>query len=350
MQKTIFNLIAGRFICVSILLFCSSFEVKSQIVLNDQPAGFKPETFFIADVTDDRTDKTTIGQLAISYFLQHNLTKNHTLKPIVIGIKELSIQETPQKERAQTGSSVDGLIRLSLSFGLQKDYGTEHLVNYKGSMQYTRYGAGAAAIESYLRNILKGSLEYLDNWMKNNTPVNRKLAKSVKLSFTDHQEKPEGDTIYYAANRPLTWDDFQSRSRPTGVFAAQVIPGIGYTQEAQMDKGMIEVTINMKTYLPKSASRANYSARDAYALNHEQRHFDIAKIITEQFKKKLLAKLLTPDTFEAAINMQYFDSYRDLDAMQKAYDTETKHGIDQVAQSAWNSRIDKELNPNSQLP
>jgi hypothetical protein len=372
MQKTILNLKAGRFLCVLLLLFFFSFEVNSQIVLNDQPVGLKPETFFIAAVTDERADKTTIGQLvvkepgdkiilqatnlkagaavAIGKFLQDNLPQNHTLRPVVIGIRELSILETPQKETAQTGSRVDGRIRLSLSFGLQKDYGTEHLVNYKGSMQYTRYGAGSAAIEAYLRNILKGSLDYLDNWMKNNTPVNRKLAKSVKLSFTDYQEKPEGDTIYYAANRPLTWNDFQSRARPMGVFAAQVIPGIGYTQQAQMDKGMIEVTINMKTYLPKSASRANYSTRDAYALNHEQRHFDIAKIITEQFKKKLLAKPLTPDTFEAVINMQYFDSYRDLDAMQKAYDTETKHGIDRIAQAAWNSRIDKELNLYSQLP
>ncbi|MDB5009909.1 MAG: hypothetical protein JWQ06_698, partial [Mucilaginibacter sp.] len=80
-----------------------------------------------------------------------------------------------------------------------------------------------------------------------------------------------------------------------------------------------------------------------YALNHEQRHFDIVKIITEQFKQKVLAEKLTPDTFEAFINMQYLDSYRDMDAMQKAYDKETSHGINRFVQTEWNDRIDKEL-------
>ena len=67
------------------------------------------------------------------------------------------------------------------------------------------------------------------------------------------------------------------------------------------------------------------------------------KIISEQFKQKILAKPLTPDTYEAIINIQYLDSYRDMTAMQKAYDKETAHGMNRIAQEAWNQRIDKEL-------
>jgi len=365
MQKTILNTQAGRLLCLSFLVFLSFFKADGQIVLHDQPVMLKPELFFIAGVNDERADSSTIGKLlvkeagdklslqatdlkdgagvAIGRFLRRNLQNNHSLKPVVIGIRELDIQETAQKETAQTGSSIDGQIRLSLSFSLRKDYGLEHLVNYKGSMKYTRYGAVNAAIEEYLRSILTGSLGYLNTWMKNNSPVNRKLAKFVKISFTDFTEKPEGDTIYYSAKRPLTWADFQSRSKPYGRFEAQVIPGIGYTQQAEIDKGNIEVKIAMKAYLPKSASRANDNSKDDYTLNHEQRHFDIAKIIAEQFKQKILAKVLTPDTFEAALNMQYLDSYHDLDAMQRAYDAETRHGIDRAAQAAWNKKIDNAL-------
>jgi hypothetical protein len=365
MQKTILNLKIGRFLCISLLLFFSFFKATGQIILQDQPVMIKPEAFFIAGVTDERAVKHTIGQLivkeagdkvvlrstdlkdgaaiALGHFLKQNLVRNTSLMPVVIGIRELDIRESVQKESRETGSSIAGHIKLSLSFGLQKDYGLEHLVSYQGSMKYTRYGAGQAAIDEYLRSIINGSLDYLNRWMKSNSPVNRKLAKNVKLSFADFTEAPEGDTIYYSAKRPLTWPDFQSRAKPIGIYAAQVIPGIGYTQQAQMDKGTIEVKIIMKTYLPKSASRANYSVRDAYSLNHEQRHFDIAKIIAEQFKEKMLSQSLTPDTFEAAINMQYLDSYRDLDAMQRAYDTETRHGTDRSAQANWNDKIDKAL-------
>jgi hypothetical protein len=365
MEKTILNLKIGRLLCISLLLFFSFFTATGQIVLRDQPVRITPERFFIAGVTDERAVKNTIGQLivkasgdkvvlrstdlkdgaasALGHFLEQNLVRNSFLLPVVIGIRELDIQESVQRESSQTVGSIAGHIKLSLSFALQKNYGLEHLVNYKGSMKYTRYGAGQAAIDEYLRGIIKGSLDYLNRWMKDNSPVNRKLAKNVRLSFEDFIEAPEGDTIYYSRKRPLTWPDFQSRARPIGIYAAQVIPGIGYTQQAQMNKGTIEVKITMKTYLPKSASRANFSVRDAYSLNHEQRHFDIAKIIAEQFKEKMLAQSLTPDTFEAAINMQYLDSYRDLDAMQRAYDTETRHGTDRSAQANWNDKIDKAL-------
>ncbi|WP_142528273.1 DUF922 domain-containing protein [Pedobacter westerhofensis] len=360
MQKIISKLKADRFLCISLLLLFPFFKLSGQIILHHQAGLIKPKAFFIAGINDERADKSRLGQLlvrdlegramlrttdleggaaaAIGEFIRHSLPQDHSLKPVVIGIKELCVQESQQ-----TGGNVKGMIKIRLSFGLQKDYGTEHLVDYQGGLQYTRSGAGTAAIEEYLRGILKGSFDYLDKWMKDNSAVNRKLAETVKISFRDYMENPEGDTIYYSFMRPLKWSDFQSRSQPSGIFEAQVIPGIGYTQQAQVDKGTIEVEIVMKTFLPKSACRANYSGRDEYTLNHEQRHFDIAKIIAEQFKDKIKSRQLTPDNFEAIINMQYLDSYRDMDAMQKAYDTETRHGTDRAAQSAWNSKIDKFL-------
>jgi hypothetical protein len=360
MQKTILNGRSGRLVFLFLLLFTSFFKVSGQVVLLDKPIPVIPEGYYIAGVTDERADKGRIGQFviretgnktalrpadlkggpsaAIGQFIKRNLQQDKSLKPVIIGIKALSLMET-----AKTENSVDGRIRLHVSFGFQKDYGVEHLVDYQGGVQYTRYGAGNAAIEEYLRGILKGSLDYFNNWMKNNADANRKLAKNVKVSFTDYTSETEGDTIYYSPNRPLTWADFQSRARPTGVFGAQVIPGIAYTQQAGMTKGTIDVNIVMKVYLPKSASRVSSNSMDDYSLNHEQRHFDIAKIVAEQFKQKILAKKLTPDTFEAIINMQYLDSYRDLDAMQKAYDKETGHGINKSAQAEWNIRIDEEL-------
>jgi len=52
---------------------------------------------------------------------------------------------------------------------------------------------------------------------------------------------------------------------------------------------------------------------------------------------------LTVDNYEGIINSDYLDAYREMDTLQKQYDNETRHGMDQFAQQRWNERIDKEL-------
>jgi len=356
MQKKIYHFL---FLFIGFILL-TSFKAYGPIVLLDEPLQFKPAGFYIAGVTDDRADRGAVAQLlikesatqivmqdadlqggmaeAISRFIEHNLPKDQTLNPVVISVKELKLTEA-----AVADGGVDGRVKLYLSFGLQKDYGVEQLVDYHGNLHYIRAANNTAAIEPRLRTILKAGLVYFNDWMKANDSDNRKLAKNVKFSFTDYAEQHEGDTIYYATNRPLTWADFQSQYKPSGRFEAEVMPGFGYDQQAEITKSVINVRLNLKAYVPKSACWANYTGRDAYALNHEQRHFDIVKIIVEQFKQKILAAKLTPDNYEGFINVQYFDSFRDMNAMQKAYDRETDHGLNQFAQAEWNDRIDREL-------
>jgi hypothetical protein len=343
----------------------SGLHAMAQITLTDETIELKQQTFYVAEVTDERARKAPVAELAIkgadnkirleatnlqagpasafTKYLESGLPKNKALWPVIIQIKQMQIKET-----AATPGRIDGQISLTLAFGLEKPYGFEHLLDYPGRLHYTRSPDNAASVERNLRSMLKGGLVYLNDWIKDNANTSRKLAKNVKIGFSDYSEKTEGDTIYYSAKRPLTWADFQSKLRPTGPYQAAVMPSIGYTQEAKVEQGTIEVKVAMKTYVPKSACWANYSGRDDYALNHEQRHFDVVKIVAEQFKKKVLAKKLSPDTYEAFINMQYLDSFRDMDAMQKAYDGETAHGLNRGAQENWNARIDKELKTISQ--
>jgi hypothetical protein len=351
------NLLSLGVLCFTLL---SSLKLLNPIILLDETTPFVPKRFFITRVIDERVDKSFIAQMiikdesnrmipqtidlkggtavAITQYMERNVKKNRSLKPIIVRIKDFRLIETPAAK-----DGIDGQIRLLLSFGLEKNYGQEFLLDYKGSIHYIRHGENFAQVESQLRGVLKSALNYFNTWMEINADVNKKLANGVKLKFTNYRDKLEGDTIYYAKDRPLTWSDFQSRYKPMSNYMAEVMPGMGYDLDAQMSKGIINANISLKTYLPKSTCRANYEGRNSYTLNHEQRHFDIVKIITDQFKKKILLNKLTPDNYEAIINMQYLDSYRDMDAMQKAYDKETSHGLNKEAQSEWNNRIDKEL-------
>lgn len=339
MQKTLLKPFRSWWaIGLVVLLATYSFTKIGTITLQDEPMGFKPADYYIANVTDERGNKNEVAQLitvlpgnrlstamqqldlqggaavAVSKFIDRNLPKNKSLKAVNIIIKEFKVTET-----SISNTRVDGQLKLRFVFGLDKDYGTQPLVEYKEGLHYVRSVNSVVAVEPYLRSSLKSSLQFFNNWMQTNHTENAKLAQSVKIIFDDYKEKPEGDTIYYAANRPLTWKDFQGKIQYNTPYAAGVMPSIGYSQHA----------------------------KDDYNLNHEQRHFDIAHIISGQFKQKILAQELTPDNYEAIINMQYLDSYRDLYEMQKAYDKETGNGTRQQLQQEWNEKIDKQLSVNT---
>ena len=326
-----------------VLLF--SLPLLGQVTLKDEPIPLTPSGFYISGVVDERSQKSAIlgkdlqggGAISLYRYLSRNLPQNKAKRPVILKIKELSLTET------NVGSRMDGQVQLRLSYGLEKDYGFEHLVDYRGGLKYQRNQADQTSIERYIRPLITAALNYFNDWVKDNEPVNRKLATAVRFNFTDYTEQPEGDTIYYARNRPLSFKDFQSRNRPKAIYGAFVIPGIGYTQEAKIDKGVIHVAIAVKAFLPKSAAWINEGSKDDYTLNHEQRHFDIAKIIADQFKQKVLAAKLTPDTFEGFITIQYLDTLRDLHTMQTAYDQETAHGMNRLIQERWNAKIDQML-------
>lgn len=339
----------------------TSLKSADPIILVDEALPFKPNSYYIANITDDRADKGAIAHLvikspanqttvqvlnlqggvqqAVSGFVERNLSKNKTLRPVNISIKKFKVTET-----LLPNGSTEGRVNLHLSFGFEKDYGTEHLIDYDGGLRYVRTGNNyTTVIEPCIRKALKNSLVYFNDWVKNNAAANHKLAKGVKFTFANYTESVEGDSIYYSPSRPLTWNDFQSKHKPLMNANAAVMPGFGYEIEQEVVNGIINVHVRLKVYVPKSACWADHNGRDAYALNHEQRHFDITKIIAEQYKQKILANNLNPDNYEAFILMQYLDSYRDMDKMQKAYDKETSHSRNEFAQHEWNERIDKEL-------
>ncbi len=363
MQKTLRNYLIGWWLSAPAMLFALyAFAWTGSITLKDEPLNFKPADYYVANVFDERSKKNGVAQLitllpgnklvtstqqldlqggvavGISKFISHNMLQDKSTKAVNIVVKEFQLTEIPLG-----ATRVDGQLKLRFAFGLEKDYGTQPLVEYKGGLHYVRSLNAAVDVEAYLRSSIKGSLQFFNNWMQTNHTENAKLAQNVKIIFTDYTEKPEGDTIYYAANRPLSWKDFQGKIPHNTPYAAGVMPSIGYNQHAKVVNGTIVVYIDMKTSLPKSTCWAHPFAKDDYNLNHEQRHFDIARIIAGQFKQKILAQQLTPDNYEAIINMQYLDSYRDLYEMQKAYDKETGNGTRQQLQQEWNEKIDRQL-------
>jgi hypothetical protein len=363
MVKSIFN----KKYYLLILIFTSIFLVgfhrlkqNSDIILQDEHLAISPAEFYVADVIDERDSHNAVALIipavnskdakaypvdlhggslfAVKQYIDHSLPANKLLRPVVIGLKKFTVIET-----ALAGSRVEGHVNLAMAFYLKRtDDESLHLADYTGTAVYNRMAGPPQQIEPTLRLVLKNSLLYLNTWMNRQADSNIKLAKGVKLTLTDYTEKTEGDSIYYAVNRPLTWNDFQSKTI-SNKFDAEVFPTIGYEEHNEITKGIISVKLAIKVCLPKSACWVKDGSRNSYVLNHEQRHFDIAKIAAEHFEQKLKAENLPVDNYDGPVNVDYLDAYREMNNLQKQYDDETHHGTNQAVQQQWNVRIDKEL-------
>ncbi|MDB5061578.1 MAG: hypothetical protein JWP67_1421 [Mucilaginibacter sp.] len=336
-------------------------QTGSLVELKNERLAITPKEFYIAGITDVRTDNTIIGNLvpavtapgnqpnavklelkggtaAIKNFINYSLPVNKSLRPIIIKLKTFKVTETPLPR-----GRVKGQVTLLISFGLQQEYDVVHLTDYTGNATYQRAAGPAQQIEPLLRSTLTNSLVYLNNWMNAQADNNIKLAKSVQIKFNDYTERVEGDTIYYNTNRPLKWTDFQQKPQPGSKHGAEIFASLGYNEHVELIKGVVTIKIDLKVFAPKSACWVREDVKDEYGLNHEQRHFDIVKLAAERFKKAIQAEKLSVNNYDGTINVAYFDALREIDKLQKQYDRETQHSANTYQQQLWNNKIDKEL-------
>lgn len=331
------------------------------IVLRPEALPFTPEEFYIAGVTDERQLKNAVawvyplesasaqnptlqpvdlkggGLYSIRQFIKQSLPADTALRPVFIRLRECKIVEGPSEQ-----GSVEGTVIISMAFELKRGEEFIPLTEYKGSARYIRSSRQNTIIEKALRQSLSSSLKYLNNWMNQEAPHNIKLAKGIKIFFDDFIQQAAGDTVFYEASRPISWNDFLAKPS-SNKYAASVFPNFGYDNSSEVVNGYLHLRITMRVFMLKNMSWVRNDARDDYGLNHEQRHFDLAKLIAERFKQKILSQKLTTEDFDGVLGFLYIESYREMNRLQDQYDSETRHGLDQSEQARWNKQIDEDL-------
>lgn len=328
------------------------------IKLLPEKIEINPTEFYIKSVTDDRTEKSAIANLflfepggkpvlyaldldgggyeSIRNFMFQAIERNPLRRSINVRIKEFIVKETVSGD-----NRVNGVATVVFNFDLEKEYGDVYLTEYRTTAKYARSYNNLSVVENTIRKLLGNSLKFLNIWMNNEAPHNLKLAKSLKISFKNYLKQHQ-DTVYYEPSRPLIWDDFRDKVRDSRYNAA-IFSSFGYDQRVQMENGIIDVELTLKVFVVKSASWVAPGGKNSYSLNHEQRHFDLVKLIAERFKEKLLAESLTPDDYQGIINFEYLELYREMNKIQQEYDLQTGHGTNSVMQEHWNRKIDKDL-------
>jgi hypothetical protein len=353
-------------ILLASLLWAAGQPMKSSIdplILQHSPLPFTPNEFYIAEVIDERKDKSAVahlfpipktselskytvpidlkggGGVAIREFFLKSTVPNSKLRPVIARLKEVRVTET-----AGDKGRVNGTVVVHIAFNLKQNTESVPLLEFKGGAKYIRPASQHNVIAPLLGQSLVEGLRYFNSWIEREKDKNELLAKSLKVNFQDY--KSSGyiqDTVFYDKNKALTWNDFTATPNLKSKYAAAVFPGFSYEGQTEVRDGVINLNLAMKVFVVKEGSWVKDAARDAYSLNHEQRHFDIAKIIAERFKLKIYPDSLTLSDYNSIIQYKYIESFREMNRMQEQYDQETKHGIDQVAQQRWNQKIDKEL-------
>lgn len=337
---------------------------EEPLKLKSGPLPFTPKEFYIASVVDERKNKSAIayifpeahntplakstvaidleggGTTALSKFLMQGFVAGADKRPIIARIKDVHVKET-------TGEAgrVNGQMIVHIAFEMQRPSGTIPLIEYKGGARYIRPASQHEVIMPTLSKALTESLRYFNTWIDREADQNELLAKALKVSFSEHV--PDAvtnlDTVFYNPNRKLSWADFTANPNDRSKYAAAVFPSFAYEGVSEVKNGEINLQLRMKVFVVKGASWVKPIARNTYSLNHEQRHFDIVKIVAERFKQKIQPDNLTLEDYNSIIQYKYIESFREMNRMQEQYDQETKHGLDQDAQQRWNERIDKEL-------
>ncbi|MDO6391825.1 hypothetical protein Q4E40_16935 [Pontibacter sp. BT731] len=328
------------------------------LVLRAEKLPFTPKEFYIANVIDDRSDRKAVAYLlqvggagkvqavdlqggaptAVHTFIQKSLPADKSLRPITIRLKELQVKETPA-----AAGRVAGNISVIMFFEMEREGETVPLLQYKGGGRYERPATRNEVTEPALRQSIVEALRYLNTWMDREANTNHRLAKGIKVSFTDYSTPADQDTVFYDPNRPLTWNDFKADVNKTSRFSATVFPSFAYEGETEVRDGIIHLNLNMKVYVLKSSSWVKENAQDPYGLNHEQRHFDIVKLVSERFKQKIKPEELSLADYNSNIQYLFIESFREMNQLQDQYEAETRHGLDKAAQDSWNQRLDKEL-------
>ncbi|AKD05826.1 hypothetical protein PKOR_19130 [Pontibacter korlensis] len=334
------------------------------IVLKAEPLPFTPKEFYVASVVDERARRKTMAHIipaptpgiptsttavpvdlqgggfkSVQNFISKGLRRNESLRPVVIRLKECQVTEAPAEK-----GRVEGRAVVAMVFELQSDGETIPLTEYKGGIKYNRPASQLDAVEPALRQSLTGALSFFNTWIEKEAKSNPRLAKSIKVFFNDYEAASAADTVFYSPVRPLNWDDFVGSPSKPSKYAAAIFPSFSYEGRTEVVDGILHLYLDMKVYMLQSSSWVRPGSKDGYSLNHEQKHFDLAKLVAERFKQKITPDILTVADYNSIIQYHYIESFREMNQLQEQYDAETQHGLNQAAQEKWNKKIAEELN------
>lgn len=191
-------------------------------------------------------------------------------------------------------------------------------------------------------------------------PSNRKLFAFlflfIAISFTSFSQKmnvnvvllnkaagANSDTIYYSANRKLTWNDFKGKPVVNHFGGAVTASGFAFNADMNMKDLKMNLNIYVFTFFDKRSSWRKPNISSAYHLLHEQHHFDITGLSASKLCEAYKNANFTLGNYQQLLSSIFDEVFQENAALQNQYDDETDHSINKPVQMEWNNKIDVAL-------
>lgn len=338
--------------------FCSLFGQEITLQLDSKSSSPQERNYFFNQVIDSRiqdniglvydsernkhpaTFEGDFPQQAKLFYNSQIITSKRNSHNFQIKIYNVDLKEIYQADRR----NYKGEIQLGVGFFLLGENDPVHMIDFNGKIEYRRPASEVGYVEISVQRLFENSWKYFDAWFSSQSQTNVDLAKKVRLNIIDTKRKSTRDTVFYDPERPLTWDDFRDSPNPTSSFNATIFSSLSIEGNAKIVEGEIIQDIDVKVYMLPSQSWVKKP--DDYGNNHEQKHFDLARIAADRMIYKLNNTNLEPNLFQATLNDIYLDAYREMNKLQDIFDKQTRHGLNKEIQAKWNQVIKESLTGN----
>ncbi len=333
-----------------------SVQAQQTLELRSESIPQLPNLYRIQDIVDERPNRSGIGTIllpsgsgttlrlagtlpATFQRLLRQSSKQEGDYPVRVKVKQCWFSEKPSNQM------VRGTFRLHLVFEREVEGRYILLTECQAGADYNRSAGMDGNYEIQLRQTLQRCFREFGNWVKTNELKTEKLARRVQIRFREYEPKGRlGDTVFYNPNRKLTWNDFRGPiKRVNPRTGALIYTSFGYDAMTRVENGTVFIDMTVKAFMLQNSSWTAEPATNLYALAHEQLHFDITHLITERFKKALLAEELPLEDYDSRIQYIFLESFREMNRYQELYDAETRHSINHAEQARWAEKVATEL-------
>jgi hypothetical protein len=166
---------------------------------------------------------------------------------------------------------------------------------------------------------------------------------TVNVFIEKKVNNPKSDTIYYDFNRKLNWSDFQGAVPPSVPWGAMTASGFSFNSSMEEYENNIQIYVGVYTFFTKHDSWKKPNVSSAYHLEHEQHHFDIARLGAEKLVNEIKKAHFTKNNYRKLLNSIFDKVYDENILWQHDYDKETKNSMDVEKQKEWNEKISQQI-------
>ncbi len=151
------------------------------------------------------------------------------------------------------------------------------------------------------------------------------------------------DTILHLPKNQLQWTDFKAPPVMTEQSVAKSSVGFKYDADIAQSDEAITIRVSVSAFFIKTKSWKKPADANNYILQHEQRHFDLARYGAQLFASAIATKKMNLNNFDKTLQNTYSEAWQQYVKLQQQYDQDSNHSINEPQQLMWNTNIDNYL-------